>query len=118
LKTASNPDDPQLVDLSVRVTSPKTGKVRNSNVYLAVTESGLTSNVSAGENSGRQLRHAPLVRNFGLIAKIDARGSNVGEITNRLRIPPEWLRDNLRAVVFVQERDSYKIVGAGVTDLR
>jgi hypothetical protein len=118
LKAAPNARDPELVDLAVRVTNlPKTGKVRNSNVYLAVTESGLTSNVSSGENSGRQLRHAPVVRSFGIIGRLDPRGSNVGQIANTIRLPREWQRDNLRAVVFVQERDSYKITGAGSTDL-
>jgi hypothetical protein len=95
-------------------------KVHNldSNVYLAVTESDLSSNVQRGENSGRLLRHAPVVRSFGVIGKIDARGSNAGAITDTLKLPREWKRENLRAVVFVQERDSFKITGAAITDLR
>jgi len=32
-------------------------------------------------------------------------------------LPREWKRENLRAVVFVQERDSFKITGAAITDL-
>jgi hypothetical protein len=117
LKTAPNGKDPDLVDLSVQVTNPNGGKARSSNVYLAVTENDLSSNVSRGENSGRLLRHAPVVRSFGVIGKLDARGSNTAQITNTLRLPHEWRRENLRAVVFVQERDSYKITGAGITDL-
>ncbi len=117
LKTAPNAADPSLIDLTVQLTNPKTVKIRNSNVFLAVTESGLSTNVSAGENSGRQLRHAPVVRSFGVIGKLDARGANTGAITNTLRLPREWKRENLRAVVFVQERDSYKITGAGALDL-
>lgn len=117
LKTAASATDPDVVDLSVQVTNPKLGKVRNSNVYLAVTENDLSSNVQRGENSGRLLRHAPLVRSFGVIGKIDSKGSSAGAITNTLRFPHEWKRENLRAVVFVQEKDSYKITGAGITDL-
>ena len=116
LKTAANAKDPEVVDLAVKVTS-KTAKVHNSNVYLAVTESDLTSSVSKGENSGRTLRHAPVVRSFGVIGKIDSKGSSSGAITSTLRFPREWKRENLRAVVFVQERDSYKITGAQITDL-
>jgi hypothetical protein len=108
--------DPDLMDLSVQVAN--TGKVRNSNVYLAVTESDLSTNVSRGENSGRLLHHAPVVRSFGVIGKIDAKGSNAGAITSTLRLPSEWKRQNLRAVVFVQERESYKITGAAVAELR
>jgi hypothetical protein len=104
----------------VKVTLGLILKVHNldSNVYLAVTESDLSSNVQRGENSGRLLRHAPVVRSFGVIGKIDARGSNAGAITDTLKLPRDWRRENLRAVVFVQERDSFKITGAAITDLR
>ena len=117
LKTTPRPADPDLVDLVVQVTNAQTGKTHNSNVYLAVTESDLSTNVQRGENSGRLLRHAPVVRSFGVIGKIDSKGSSSGAITNTLRLPREWKRENLRAVVFVQERDSFKITGAAITDL-
>lgn len=115
LKTSANMKDPEAVDLAVKVTNP--GKTHNSNVYLAVTESDLSTNVAKGENSGRMLRHGPVVRSFGVIGKIDAKGSSTGAITSTLRFPHEWKRENLRAVVFVQERDSYKITGAQITEL-
>ncbi|HEV8039746.1 MAG TPA: DUF1223 domain-containing protein [Bryobacteraceae bacterium] len=117
LKTSPKAGDPDLVDLSVEVTNTAGGKAHNSNVYLAVTESDLSSNVQRGENSGRLLRHAPVVRSFGVIGKIDSKGSSAGAITSTLRLPREWKRENLRAVVFVQERDSYKITGAGMAEL-
>jgi hypothetical protein len=113
-----NGKDPDLVDLSVQVTNPKNPKPRAADVYLAVTESELESQVLRGENSGRRLRHAPVVRSFGIIGRIDPRGSNVGQITNTLRLPREWKRENVRAVVFVQEHDTLRITGAAVADLR
>ena len=117
LSVAPSAKDPDVVELSVEISNPKQVKIRNSNVYLAVTENELTSNVSRGENSGRVLYHGPVVRSFGVIAKLDSRGSNRGAITNTLRLPREWKRENLRAVVFVQERDSYKITGAAEAEL-
>ncbi|SRR5579871_1013596 len=116
LKTAKG-EDPEIVNLSVEVTDPTSTKVHNSNVILAVTESDLSSNVARGENAGRVLHHAPVVRSFGVIGKIDSHGSSKGVITDTLRLPKEWKRENLRAVVFVQERDTYKINGAAITDL-
>ena len=116
LKAVPNAADPDLVDLTVDVAMPAT-KLKNSGVYLAVTESGLSTNVGTGENAGRKLKHAPVVRSFGLIAKLDARAGTSGHVTNTLRFPPSWRRENLRAVVFIQERDSYRITGAGVIDL-
>lgn len=116
LKTTPNPRGADQVDLTVELINPKTGKVHNASVYLAVTERDLSSNVKRGENGGRLLQHAPVVRSFGVIGKIDSKSS--GAITNTLRLPPEWKRENLRAVVFVQERDSSKIVGAAIAELR
>ena len=118
LRNAISGKDPDLVDLSVQVTNPKNPKPRAADVYLAVTESELESQVLRGENAGRRLRHAPVVRSFGIIGRIDPRGSNIGQITNTLRLPREWRRDNLRAVVFVQEHDTLRITGAAVADLR
>jgi hypothetical protein len=118
LRNATNAKDPDLVDLAVQVTNPKNPKPRAADVYLAITESDLESQVLRGENAGRRLRHAPVVRSFGIIGRIDPRGSNVGQINNTLRLPREWKRENLRAVVFVQEHDSLRITGAAVADLR
>ena len=118
LKAMANRTDADLVDLAVQVTNAKNGKFHNSNVFLAVTESGLETNVPAGENAGRLLAHAPVVRSFGVIGKLDSKGSNGGQIVNTMRLPHEWQRQNLRAVVFVQERDSYKITGAATAELQ
>src|ERR1700730_4610117 len=101
LRNTTNAKDPDLVDLSVQVTNPKNPKPRAAEVYLAVTESDLESQVQRGENAGRRLRHAPVVRSFGIIGRIDPRGSNVGQITNTLRLPPEWKGEKLRAGGFV-----------------
>jgi hypothetical protein len=58
-----------------------------------------------------------VVRSFGVIGKLDAKGASAGQLISTLRLPHEWKRENLRAVVFVQERDSFHITGAAVIDL-
>ena len=118
LKNTANAKDPDLVDLAVQVTNPKNPKPHAEDVYLAVTEKELESQVLGGENAGRRLRHAPVVRSFGIIGRIDPNGSSVGQITNTLRLPHEWKRENLRAVVFVQEHDTLRITGAATAELR
>jgi hypothetical protein len=117
LKSTPNSTDVNLLDLSVQVTNLKTAKWRDSNVYLAVTENGLTTFVPRGENSGRTLRHSSVVRSFGIIGRIKPQGANGGQLVSTLRLPPEWKRENLHAVVFVQERDTFRITGANVVDL-
>jgi hypothetical protein len=118
LGTTANSRDPELLDLSVQVTNAKSAKWRDSNVYLAVTEDGLTTFVQRGENSGRTLRHSSVVRNFGVIGRIKPQGANGGQLVSTLKLPHEWKRENLRAVVFVQERDTFRITGASAVDLR
>ena len=46
--------------LAVQVTAPS--KPQGAGVLLAITESGLSTKVTRGENSGRTLSHAPVVR--------------------------------------------------------
>jgi hypothetical protein len=118
LKNGANAKDPDLVDLAVQVTNPKNPKPHAEDVFLAVTEKELETQVLGGENAGRRLRHAPVVRSFGIIGRIDPNGSNIGQISNTLRLPHEWRRENLRAVVFVQEHDTLRITGAATAELR
>jgi hypothetical protein len=84
-------------------------------VVLAVTESGLVSEVARGENEGRRLSHAGVVRSLTVLASIDTRDPRKGggyTAEARLSLRPEWKRENSRAVLFVQERHTRRIVGA------
>lgn len=117
LTAKPSPHDPGLLDLAVQVSNLKSAKWRASNVYLAVTESGLSTFVQGGENAGHRLRHSAVVRSFGVIGRVDPKGANGGQLVSTLRLPHEWKRENLRAVVFVQERDTFRITGANVVDL-
>jgi hypothetical protein len=117
LGVTPNSHDQDLLDLSVQVSSLNSGKWRDSNVYLAVTEKGLSSSVQGGENAGRTVRHSSVARSFGVIGRLKPEGANGGQLVSTLRLPRKWKRENLHAVVFVQERSSYHITGANVVDL-
>ncbi len=117
LGTSSNSRDPELLDLSLRLNYSRASRLRESNVYLAVTETNLITFVQRGENAGRTLRHSAVVRSFGVIGKVDPKGASGGQLVSTLRLPKEWKRENLRAVVFVQERESFRITGANAVDL-
>lgn len=113
LEAVPNPGKSELVDLLVRL-APK----RNAppaDVFLAVTEEGLSTQVPRGENAGRKLAHASVVRSFGVIGGV---GGEAAGLRPTLKLPKEWRRENLRAVVFVQERSTHRIVGAAMADLR
>lgn len=78
-------------------------------VWMAVTESGLSTNVADGENRGRRLAHGPIVRNFVHVGRV-AKGAFTGQVTAAL--DPGWKRPNVKRVVFVQGNTSRRIVGA------
>jgi hypothetical protein len=71
LKNAISGKDPDLVDLSVQVTSPKNPKPRASDVYLAVTESELESQVLRGENGSGTLRWYGVSASLGGLIRAD-----------------------------------------------
>jgi len=68
--------------------------------------------VTRGENAGEDLRHAAVVRSMRKIgeAKADGETSFTGDAN--VPLPKEWKRENLRAVAFVQEKKSRRILGA------
>ncbi len=78
-------------------------------VYLAITESGIESNVGSGENSGRHLRHTAVVRSLKKLGNLRD-GSFTS--TEKLALNKDWNRSQSRAVVFVQNEDRGQITGA------
>ena len=86
-------------------------------VMLAVTERQLQSSVTAGENSGETLRHAAVLRTLETIGRADASKELSFTGDPRVKFAPNWKRENLRVVVFVQEKHSGKILGAAETGL-
>ncbi|MBM3774907.1 MAG: DUF1223 domain-containing protein [Acidobacteria bacterium] len=99
--------DPQ-PKLQVRIEGiPMSGE---SDVFLAITESGLRSRVSSGENAGRTMPHGSVVRRLDTIGR--ARQPSFAA-ESRLAVKKSWKRGNLAAVVFVQERASRHVLGAG-----
>jgi len=98
--------------------SVKVGKLEGTSrddsaeVWLAITETGLHSAVTRGENAGEDLHHAAVVRSMRKIgeAKADGETSLAGDASVPLQ--KEWKRENLRAVLLVQEKKSRRILGA------
>jgi hypothetical protein len=103
------------VRLSLRVEKlPKLSDGDAAEVLLAITEGGLASDVSRGENTGRKLKHVGVVRSLTKLGEIGA-----GAFSTETSVTPDkaWRRENLRAVVFIQERASRRVVGASSVKL-
>ena len=117
LSLAGNAVKPGEILLRVTAAPPAGISSEGADVLLAITESGLASDVARGENSGRRMAHTGVVRQLKGIGRIQ-RGAPARFATEiPLRLPAAWRRENLRAVVFVQDRASRRILGVAALPL-
>lgn len=87
------------------------GAHEDTDVLLAITEDSLESSVTRGENRGRLMGHEGVTRRLTAIGR--ARKQQAFAAEPKIAIEKGWRRENLSAVVFVQDRSNYKILGAG-----
>lgn len=74
----------------------------DTELFVALTEDGLSSQVTRGENAGRTLAHAAVVRAWEPAPAPKAgTGGFASEV--RLKLAPGWKREHLRAVAVLQE---------------
>lgn len=86
-------------------------------VLLAVTESNLSTDVARGENAGRRLAHVGVARSLTTVGSLaDARGGSF-ETETTVLLKKNWRRENLRVVVFAQERGSRRILAVASASL-
>jgi len=117
---AQRPDSkagPETAALSVRLEPPLTNwdAHEGADVVLAITENGLSSSVTRGENAGSQLSHRAVVREMKVLGQVKSDGSFAADPD--LKLAKNWKRENLRAVVFLQARRSLHILGAAAVSL-
>lgn len=92
---------------------PENSRSGGAEVWLAVTESNLESDVKSGENAGKNLRHASVLRSLRKLGAATT-GSNPSFATTvQVKLKPFRKRDNLRIVAFLQEKKTLRILGAG-----
>lgn len=82
-------------------------------VLLALTEDDLESRVTRGENAGEHLVHAPVTRSLTRAGSI-AEGARQSpfETVAKVKVPPAYKREKMRAIALVQAADTMAIVGA------
>lgn len=84
-------------------------------LWLAITETNLQSDVKAGENSGETLKHAAVVRSLRKVETLQDPSAFHQRMD--VSLDAKWKKENLGVVVFVAEKNSHKIIGAGATTL-
>lgn len=92
---------------------PRPADGQAADVLLALTESGLASDVARGENSGRRLTHVGVVRSLKSLGGLPEAPGNAFKAETEVPVEKGWRRENLRAVVFAQERGTRRVLAAG-----
>ena len=80
--------------------------INNADIFIAIYESKLVSQVNAGENNGRELKHDYVVRDFYGAYQL----SNKNEFTKSFTLKPEWKGRQAGAVIFVQDSKNGEIL--------
>ncbi len=93
--------------LTADATAPAAGD--RGDLYLAVTENGLVSKVTRGENGGATLAHDHVVR--VLIGPIPLTGGGA-RVHREVGLPASWNRAQLEIVGFVEDRRSGRVLQA------
>jgi hypothetical protein len=58
------------------------------------------------------LRHAAILRSLRKVGTVPARSQSPFVLNQQAKLKSNWKRENLRIVVFVQERKNLRILGA------
>jgi len=115
LSIAIEPSATDKLAVSVSATNlPTLSRGDHADIVVAVVENGLRSQVRAGENNGRTLAHAAVVRTLAAIGEVTP--AHAAARTD-LTLSSSWQRDQVRIVAFVQERASRHVLGAAAMAL-
>jgi hypothetical protein len=111
--SAGRDDPPNALRLRVSVDAiPQSLRKETFDLLLAVTESGLSSQVRNGENAGRVLKHNGVVRSLTRVAELEPVKSRGYTATLLTQIARTWDPKSVRAVLFLESRDTRGIAGA------
>ena len=86
---------------------------KGAELFFAMTEDHLSVNVTRGENAKKTLRHSAVVRVLQSAGNVDVSSKKVN-----FTLSPDWKRENLRVVAFVQSKKDRRVLGVGLQSLR
>ena len=113
LKLTNKADQSQPLNVTIQVTNlPSRTRNDNADLFLAITENNLQTQVSRGENGGRSLRHSAVVRELSVLGSIVSKDAAFAT-EKPIIVSPDWRRENLRVIAFVQERRTRRVIAIG-----
>ena len=80
--------------------------IKNADVFVALYENGLVTQVKAGENNGRELKHDYVVRKLFGAYQINS----LNQFNKQFKLEPIWNDRDAGAVIFVQDATNGEII--------
>ncbi|HEX8734041.1 MAG TPA: DUF1223 domain-containing protein [Pyrinomonadaceae bacterium] len=109
-KKAKAPVEMSIDGEKLKIKIAKLPEHENATVFLAIAEDNLVSSVKRGENSGKTLEHVSVARELKAVGNVSAQEKSF-EAEIVFQIQPNWKKENLKLVVFVQGNQNRKIYG-------
>ena len=94
------------VTLKATAQATNPADISKADIFVAIYENKLVSQVTAGENNGRELKHDYVVRDFYGAYQL----SNKNVFTRSFTLKPKWKGRQAGAVMFVQDAKSGEIL--------
>src|SRR5258705_6508017 len=96
--------------VSASVSSADAAATKKADLYAALVDPKDTTEVRGGENGGRRLQHAGVVRSLQRVGKLKDLGG--GPVSFTLTAPADAKPGEMRIVVFAQESGQGPVLGA------
>lgn|SRR6185312_6995618 len=97
-------------------TLPESLHAHSADVYVAVALNHAESQVLRGENEGRRLQHVAVVKSVTKIGSMNKSKNFTQDAAIKLEGTPD--PENLRIVVFAQDPNSGKVIGAALQQIK
>lgn len=101
---------PTRLEIIAEATVPEVSNRQHAQLHVALYENHLSSEVTAGENSGRTLQHDYVVRRWFGPFEVNTQG--LAMLQRTLPLEREWQTTNLGVAMFVQNHHSGEVLQA------
>ena len=83
-------------------------------IWLAIAEKNLASQVNKGENAGRELSHSAVLRFLKKLGTANGNGGATFDGSAQVKLNRDWKPQNIETIVFAQEKKSRRVLGVAV----
>jgi hypothetical protein len=112
VSTQNNPSNSTKQKVTVTAECPNNLSLEQGQLFVAVTEDNLKSNVRSGENGGAILAHTGVVRSLHKVSNtVSLSPDKPIKFDTEITLDPQWKKGDLRVVAFLQDPVKQRILG-------